>query len=95
MISSPYTLTDIEAALRRRFPDAEHLTLHDDSAAHAGHSGNPDGHALSHIHITVRDASLAGLRRVAQHQAVHAALQPFYDLGLHAVVLDIQATHHS
>ena len=60
----------------------------DESAAHAGHSGNPDGQALSHIRVRLRCSSLAGLSKVAQHRRLHTALQGFYAQGLHAVVLD-------
>jgi BolA protein len=91
MSASPYTLADIQTQLQQHFPHAQ-VSAADESAAHAGHSGNPDGDAISHIRVMLRSTHFAGLNKVAQHRAVHTALAPFYSLGLHAVVLDIAAT---
>ncbi len=89
--TSPYTLAQIEAAVAQAFPQARLCQVINESAAHAGHTGNPNGDALSHIRIILRCPSLASLRPVVQHRQVHAALSPFYALGLHAVVLDTAA----
>ncbi len=87
MSASPYTIAQIQQCLQQHFPAAQ-LQVWDESAAHAGHSGNPDGQALSHIRVRLRCSSLAGLSKVAQHRRLHTALQGFYAQGLHAVVLD-------
>jgi len=91
MSASPYTLPEIQAALQLRFSQVSRLEVLDESAAHAGHTGNPAGDALSHIRVIIRSAAFAPLNKVAQHRAVHSALAPFYALGLHAVVLDTAA----
>lgn len=90
MNASPYTIAQIQQHLQAHFPDAQ-LQVMDESAAHAGHSGNPNGDAISHIRVHLRAHSFAQLRTLAQHRAVHAALAPFYAQGLHAVVLDTGA----
>jgi stress-induced morphogen len=41
--------------------------------------------------VRLRTPSFAALRIVAQHRAIHAALDLFYKQGLHAVVLDTGA----
>lgn len=90
MSPTAYTIAEIQAHLFAHFPDAQ-LQVLDESAAHAGHSGNPDGKAISHIRVHLRTPSFAQMRTVAQHRAVHAALAPFYAQGLHAVVFDTGA----
>lgn len=87
MSTSPYRLGEIEEQLRAQLQPAE-LQVRDDSGEHAGHMGNPDGLALSHIHIFIRAAQFAGLPKVAQHRLVYAALAPFIAAGLHAVIID-------
>ena len=90
MSASPYTIADIERHLHTQFPGAQ-LEVADESASHAGHSGNPEGDAISHIRVRLRSPSFAPLHTVAQHRAIHSALQPFYAQGLHAVVFDTGA----
>jgi BolA protein len=76
----------IEAALQMAFAPVM-LTVVDDSAKHAGHAG---ARAQGESHFTVRIVSekFVGLSRVARHRAVYAALQPLFDAGLHALVID-------
>lgn len=90
MSATAYTIAQIQQHLLAHFPDAQ-LQVLDESAAHAGHSGNPDGSAISHIRVRLRSPSFAQIRTVAQHRAVHTALSPFYAQGLHAVVFDTAA----
>lgn len=87
MSTSPYRLSEIELSLREQLNPAQ-LQVRDDSAEHAGHAGNPDGLALSHIHIFIRAVQFAGFSKVAQHRLVYAALAPFIAAGLHAVIID-------
>ena len=87
MSTSPYRLSEIDEHLRAQLQPAE-LQVRDDSGEHAGHAGNPDGLALSHIHIFIRAVQFAGLSKVAQHRLVYAALAPFIAAGLHAVIID-------
>ena len=87
MSTSSYRLGEIERCLREQLQPVQ-LQVRDDSAEHAGHVGNPDGLALSHIHIVIRAVQFAGLSKVAQHRLVYAALAPFIAAGLHAVIID-------
>ena len=87
MSTSPYRLSEIDEHLRAQLQPAE-LQVRDDSGEHAGHAGNPDGLALSHIHIFIRAVQFAALSKVAQHRLVYAALAPFIEAGLHAVIID-------
>ena len=87
MSTSPYRLSEIDEHLRAQLQPAE-LQVRDDSGEHAGHAGNPDGLALSHIHIFIRAVQFAGLSKVAQHRLVYAALASFIAAGLHAVIID-------
>jgi BolA protein len=90
MSTSSYTLGQIHEQLQQQFIGAD-IAVSDESAAHAGHTGNPNDTAISHIHVHVRSKDFTNLGKVAQHRAVHAALQAFYAQGLHAVVLDTAA----
>jgi len=67
----------------------EHLEIRNDSAKHAGHSGD-DGSGESHFHITIRAEIFAKMNRVARHRAVHAALGKDIVTSVHAIGLDIQ-----
>jgi BolA protein len=90
MSALTYTIADIHQHLQTHFPDGQ-LQVINESADHEGHAGNPGGGAISHIRVRLRTPSFAALRIVAQHRAIHAALDLFYKQGLHAVVLDTGA----
>ena len=83
----------IEAALQMAFAPVK-LTVVDDSAKHAGHAG---ARAQGESHFTVRIVSekFVGLSRVARHRAVYAVLQPLFDAGLHALVIDAKTVDES
>jgi BolA family transcriptional regulator, general stress-responsive regulator len=82
-------LKRIEAALRSAFaPQA--ITVHDDSAAHAGHSGARAG-GETHYSVAMTAAAFAGLSRVARQRAVMAALAEEFATGLHALALKLKA----
>lgn len=66
-------LSTIEAKLRAEFAPTL-LQLGDDSAAHAGHAGNPSGQGVSHISILIVSEKFAGLSRLERSRAVHAAI---------------------
>ncbi len=66
------------------------LSVEDESAAHAGHSGaNGLGYG-THFRVRIGGPRFEGLSRVAAHRLVYDALRPFIDAGLHAVAIDIQ-----
>ena len=77
---------DITAALSRAFLVSE-LQVVNESAQHAGHSGD-DGTGESHFAIRLRAPELAGMSRVARHRAVHAALGEL-NSRVHAIALDL------
>ena len=66
----------------------ELLEVFDDSARHAGHAGaRPEGE--THFRVRIRAASLAGLPRLAQHRAVHAAVGADLMARIHAFALEV------
>lgn len=80
---------EIAAALRAAFAPRD-LRVADDSAAHRGHSGAPDG-GQSHFSVHIRAAAFAGQSRVARHRAVHRALGADLVARIHALALDVDA----
>ncbi|TDL79736.1 BolA family transcriptional regulator [Palleronia sediminis] len=77
---------EIETRLAEAFAPRE-LRVQDDSAAHAGHSGAPEG-GESHFSVRIRADELAGLSRVARHRAIHAALGRDLVTRIHALAID-------
>jgi len=65
----------------------EVLEIVNDSARHAGHSGD-DGSGDSHYSVKLRSPVLAAMPRVARHRAVHAALGDL-NTRIHAIALDL------
>lgn len=82
------TSDNIRATLQARYTPSQ-LEVIDESADHAGHSGNPDGAGGTHYRVRIASADFVGKSRVAQHRLVYAALQPFIDQGLHALAIDV------
>jgi BolA family transcriptional regulator, general stress-responsive regulator len=80
----------LDARLRTALQTQQLLVL-DESAAHAGHAGNPDN-ASTGTHFRVRVASplFTGKSRVAQHRLVYDAVQDFIAQGLHALAIEVQ-----
>lgn len=76
----------ISDALRANFPNAQ-IKVENQSHLHAGHAGD-DGSGESHWHVTVQDASLKPLTRVARHRAIHSALGPQIIGRIHALAID-------
>jgi BolA family transcriptional regulator, general stress-responsive regulator len=69
---------------------ATHLEVLDESAAHAGHAGNPDGSGIgTHLRVRITSPLLAGKSRVAQHRLVYDACQGFIARGLHALAIEV------
>lgn len=59
------------------------LDVVDDSARHAGHAGARDGRG--HFNVRVVSAAFAGLRPLARHRAVYAALGAMMETDIHAI----------
>jgi BolA family transcriptional regulator, general stress-responsive regulator len=62
----------------------EALTVHDDSAAHAGHAGATAG---GHYDVTIVSSAFAGKSRVARHRLVYDALAAAMQNGIHALAI--------
>ena len=59
------------------------LDVVDDSARHAGHAGARDGRG--HFNVRVVSTAFAGLRPLARHRAVYAALGAMMETDIHAL----------
>ncbi|RPE71905.1 BolA protein [Pacificibacter maritimus] len=82
------SITDeMKACLSTAFSPTQ-LEVIDDSASHAGHSGNPGGDGETHFNVMIRAQAFAGMSRVARHRAVHTALGDIVP-RIHALALDI------
>ncbi len=68
----------------------ELLRIEDDSAKHAGHSGEREG-GETHYSVRIVASAFAGLNRVARHRAVNAAVAPEFAAGLHALSVSARA----
>lgn len=67
-----------------------HLQVKDDSAKHAGHAGaRPEGN--THFSVSIVSENFIGMSPVARHRAVYAALEPFFEKGLHALAIHAKA----
>lgn len=78
---------EIREALQAAF-DAEHLEVIDESEAHRGHAGYPEG-GQSHFRVRLHTPELRGKSRIAQHRAVHAAIGPALMGQIHALALEV------
>ena len=65
------------------------LQVVNDSAKHAGHSGNPSGaaDAETHFSVTIVSDEFEGKSLVARHRLVYGALKEELEAGLHALAL--------
>jgi len=63
----------IEQKLRAAFSPSN-LEIFDESHKHAGHSGNPDGKAETHIGIIIVSEAFTGKTRLARARGVHLAI---------------------
>jgi BolA family transcriptional regulator, general stress-responsive regulator len=69
---------------------ATSLEVLDESAAHAGHAGNPDGSSFgTHLRVRIASPRFAGVNRVAAHRLVYDACQGFLERGLHALAIEV------
>jgi BolA protein len=84
-MNQPNRAARIEAAIRSAFAPTD-ITVQDDSALHAGHAGARPGGETHYTLRIVADA-FTGQNRVARSRAVHAALAPEFEAGLHALSL--------
>ncbi|PVA11315.1 BolA family transcriptional regulator [Pelagivirga sediminicola] len=78
---------EIRAALARGF-DAQHLEVIDESEAHRGHAGYPEG-GQSHFRVRMKAPELSHLSRLARHRAIHAAIGPDLIARIHALAIEV------
>jgi BolA family transcriptional regulator, general stress-responsive regulator len=64
------------------------LTVQDDSAQHAGHSGAREG---GHYTVRITCEKFSGLSRMARHRLVYDALGPLAPQGIHALAIQARA----
>lgn len=77
----------IRAALQQNLAPV-HLEVEDDSHRHAGHAGARDGRGHFNVHIV--SEAFAGLRPLARHRAVYAALGTMMETDIHALSIAAQ-----
>ena len=75
----------IRAALKAAFADAE-IQVEDESHLHAGHAGAATGRG--HFRVRVVTIAFAGMRPIARHRAVYAALGDLMQTDIHALSIE-------
>ena len=68
------------------------LTIRDDSAQHAGHTGNTGG---GHFHIVITSALFNGKNLVTRHRLIYATLQDLIPHQIHALSIDAKSNEQS
>jgi len=81
-------LERIQVALQHSLAPS-HLEVVDDSHLHAGHAGARDGRG--HFSVRIVSEQFAGLRPLARHRAVYAALGSMMETDIHALSIDARA----
>jgi BolA family transcriptional regulator, general stress-responsive regulator len=81
-------VAEIRARLERQFAPIE-LAISDDSHRHAGHAGARDGRG--HFSVRIVSPAFDGLRPLARHRAVYAALGEMMDTDIHALAIDARS----
>jgi BolA protein len=80
---------EIERRLRENF-HPRHLAVIDDSAKHAGHSGE-DPRGESHFTVEISSDRFVGLSRVERQRAVNRALADLLAERVHALAIKADA----
>jgi BolA family transcriptional regulator, general stress-responsive regulator len=81
-------VAEIRARLERQFAPIE-LGISDDSHRHSGHAGARDGRG--HFSVRIVSPVFEGLRPLARHRAVYAALGELMDTDIHALAIDARS----
>ena len=86
--SPPDSFSKLRVAL-----NPQTLTIHNDSAKHAGHIGNPSGdpNAETHFHVTCISEKFEGVKLIQRHRLVQDLLAEELKAGLHALSLQLHA----
>lgn len=81
--------SDRTEQIRKRLQEAlapNTLTIRDDSAAHAGHSGAKGG--AGHYSVRIESESFRGLQTVARHRLVYEAVADLMPDSIHALSIN-------
>ena len=79
----------IRALLELAF-EPESLAVEDDSHKHIGHEGAKDG--LGHFSVSIVSTQFDGMRMLARHRAVYAALDDMMKTDIHALAIEAIAS---
>jgi len=79
----------IRALLELAF-EPESLDVEDDSHKHIGHEGAKDG--LGHFSVSIVSTQFNGMRMLARHRAVYAALDDMMKTDIHALAIEAIAS---
>lgn len=78
-------LERIQVALQHSLSPIE-LQVTDDSHLHVGHAGARDGRG--HFSVRIVSAAFVGMRPLARHRAIYAALGSMMETDIHALSID-------
>ncbi len=81
----------LDSEIRQRLTKAfapTHLEVLNESALHAGHSGD-DGSGESHWRIVIAAEAFAAQTRLQRHRSIHAAIGPDVIARIHALAIEI------
>ena len=70
--------------------EPESLDVEDDSHKHAGHEGAKSG--LGHFNVSIVSAHFNGMKMLARHRAIYAALDDMMRTDIHALAIDAIAS---
>ena len=70
--------------------EPESLEVEDDSQKHVGHEGAKGG--LGHFNVSIVSAKFNGMKMLARHRAVYAALGDMMQTDIHALAIDAIAS---
>lgn len=79
---------EIRAALEQVF-EVQALEVIDESEAHRGHAGYPEG-GQSHFRVRIKAPELAPMSRIARHRAIHAAIGADLIARIHALAIEVE-----
>lgn len=82
------TIEKIKQRLAALSPDS--IEIIDDSASHAGHSGNTGG---GHYRLTIISQAFASLSPVERHRKVYALLDDLMKTEIHALSINAKINH--
>jgi BolA family transcriptional regulator, general stress-responsive regulator len=65
------------------------ITVLDESAQHAGHSGSSGALSGTHFRVRIPASAFKAKSRVERHREIYAPLQDLMNQGLHALAIEI------